>query len=128
MGQKRKLNCASDSTARKKRKILKNNVNSNSATLETIFVRFPHLTEAIFGELDIPSLSLCREWNEMWKENLENSRIFRRIWIRIIQNRTLLFDREFKREWRQILVKIPLEISKNLANGVFNCQSCQYSP
>ena len=132
MGQKRKLNCASDSTARKKRKILKNNVNSNSATMETIFVRFPHLTEAIFGELDVPSLSLCREWNEMWKENLENSRIFRRIWIRIIQNRTLLFDREFKREWRQILVKIPLEILKNLANGVFNFvrngNSCQYSP
>ena len=75
MGKKRKLNIVSDSTARKKRKILKSNVNSNSATLETIFVRFPHLTEAIFGELDIPSLSLCREWNEMWKENLENRRI-----------------------------------------------------
>ena len=72
MGQKRKLNSASDSTARKKRKILKNNVNTNSATLEIIFVRFPHLTEAIFGELDIASLSLCREWNKMWKENLEN--------------------------------------------------------
>ena len=131
MGQKRKLNSASESTARKKRKILKSNVNSNSATLETIFVRFPHLTEAIFGELDIPSLSLCREWNEMWKENLENSRIFRKIWIRMINNRTLLFDREFKREWRQILVKIPLEILKNLANGVFNFvrnrKSCQYS-
>ena len=136
MGQKRKLNSASDSTARKKRKILKNNVNSNSATLEIIFVRFPHLTEAIFGELDIPSLSLCREWNKMWKENLENSRIFRRIWIKIIQNRTLLYDREIKKEWRQILVKIPLEILKNLAYGVFNFvrnrktqgNGSQYSP
>ena len=132
MGQKRKLNSASDSTARKKRKILKNNVNTNSATLETIFVRFPHLTEAIFGELDIPSLSLCREWNKMWKENLENSRIFRRIWIKIIQNRTLLYDREIKKEWRQILVKISLEILKNLAYGIFDLvksrKTCQYSP
>ena len=130
MGQKRKLNSASDSTARKKRKILKNNVISNSATLETIFVRFPHLTEAIFGELDIPSLSLCREWNEMWQENLENSRIFRRIWIKMITKKTLLFDRKFKKEWRQILVKIPLEILKNLAYGVFslNRKTSQYSP
>ena len=134
MGQKRKLNSASNSTARKKRNILKNIVNSNSATLETISVRFPHLSEAIFGELDIPSLTLCREWNRMWRENLENSRIFRRIWIRIIRNRTLLFDREFKKEWRQILVKIPLV--KNLAYGVFNFvrnretqgNGSQYSP
>ena len=108
----------------------------NSATLEIIFLRFPHLNAAIFGELDIPSLSLCREWNEMWKETFENSRIFRRIWIRIIRNRTLLFDREFKKEWRQILVKIPLEILKNLAYGVFKFvrnretkgNGSQYSP
>ena len=132
MGQKRKLNDASDSTARKKQNILKNNVNSNSAALENIFVRFPHLTEAIFGELDIPSLSLCREWNKMWKENLENSRIFRRVYIKWINNITKLFDRKFKREWRQILVKIPLEILKNLSSGVFSFErsrkNCQYSP
>ena len=129
MGQKRKLNSPSNSTARKKRNILKNNVNSNSATLETIFVRFPHLTEAIFGELDIPSLSLCREWNKMWKENLENSRTFRILWIKMIETTTKLFDRKFKKEWRQILVKIPLEMLKNLANGVFyfvrNRKTCQ---
>lgn len=38
MGQKQKLNSFSDSTVRKKRKILENNANSNSAFLE-IFLR-----------------------------------------------------------------------------------------
>ena len=118
MGQKRKLNSASssNSTARKKRNILKNIVNSNSATLETISVRFPHLSEAIFGELDIPSLASCREWNQTWKRNIDNSKI---LYIKIVRSKTIKAD-SFKLEWKEILVKIPLEILKILAIAVDN--------
>ena len=128
MGQKRKLNSASNSTARKKRNILKNIVNSNPATLETIFVRFPHLSEAIFGELDSPSLASCREWNQIWKRNIDNSKILN---SRIIRTKTIKAD-SFKLEWKQILVKIPLEILKTLVIAVCNFErnyvTCQYSP
>ena len=128
MGQKRKLNSASNSTARKKRNILKNIVNSNPATLETISVRFPHLIEAVFGELDIPSLASCREWNQIWKRNIDNSKILN---SRIIRTKTIKAD-SFKLEWKQILVKIPLEILKTLVIAVCNFEinyiTCQYSP
>ena len=128
MGKKRKLNSASNSTAKKKRNILKNIVNPNSATLETISVRFPHLSEAIFGELDSPSLASCREWNQIWKRNIDNSKL---LYTRIIRTKTIKADR-FKLEWEQILVKIPLEILKTLVIAVCNFErnyiTCQYSP
>ena len=128
MGQKRKLNSASNSTAKKKRNILKNIVNSNSATLETISVRFPHLSEAIFGELDSPSLASCREWNQKWKRYIDNSKI---LYTRIVRTKTIKAD-SFNIEWTQILVKIPLEILKNLVIAVCNFErniiTCQYSP
>ena len=113
MGQKRKLNSASNSTAKKERNILKNTVNSNPATLETISVRFPHLCEAIFGKLDSPSLASCREWNQTWKKNIDNSKT---LYTRIIRKKTIKANR-FQKEWTQILVKIPLEILKNLVTG-----------
>lgn len=129
MGQKRKLNCASNPPARKKRNILKNNVNSTSPTFETLFLRFPHLSEAVLEELDNPSLASCREWNKMWNKNLENSKI---LWLRMIQTLTKQFD-GFKKEWIQVLLKIPLEILKKLANMVRdffkrNVETFQYSP
>ena len=128
MGQKRKLNSASNSTARKKHNILKIIVNCNSATLETISVRFPHLCEAIFGELDSQNLASCREWNLIWKKNIDNGKILS---TRIVQTKTKKADR-FKKEWTQILVKIPLEILKNLVIAVCNFErnfiTCQYSP
>ena len=128
MGQKRKLNSASNSTAKKKRNILKNIVNSNSATLETISVRFPHLSEAIFGELDSPSLVSCREWNQIWKRYIDNNKI---LYTRIVRTKTIKAD-SFNLEWTQILVKIPLESLKNLVIAVCNFErnfiTCQYSP
>ena len=128
MGQKIKLNSASNSSAKKKHNILKNIVNSNSATLETISVRFPHLSEAIFGELDSPSLVSIREWNQRWKKNIDNGKT---LYTRIIRKKTIKADR-FQKEWTQILVKIPLEILKNLVIAVCNFErnfyTCQYSP
>jgi ankyrin repeat protein len=128
MGQKRKLNSASNSASKKKRNILKNIVNSNPVTLETISVRFPHLCEAIFGELDSPSLASCREWNQIWKRNIDNSKL---LYTRIIRTKTIKADR-FKLEWEQILVKIPLQILKTLVIAVCNFErnyiTCQYSP
>ena len=128
MGQKRKLNSASNLTAKKKCTILKNIINSNSATLETISVRFPHLIEAVFGELDIPSLASCRELNQIWKNNIDNGKILS---TKIVRSKTQKAD-QFTEEWKQILVKIPLKFLKTLVIAVCNFErnyiTCQYSP
>ena len=40
-------------------------------TMETLFGRFPHLVEDIFGLLNGKTLSCCTQTNKIWKENLE---------------------------------------------------------
>ena len=123
MGQKRKIKGASNSPARKK-----HIVNSKPLTLVTIFMRFPHLIEAIFGELDNQSLASCREWNEKWKKNIESCKI---LWLRKIQlKRTHFYG--FDKEWAQILRRIPLDLLKKLAiatrDAAWNLNACQSSP
>ena len=39
--------------------------------METLFGRFPHLVEDLFGLLNVKTLSCCSQVNKTWKENLE---------------------------------------------------------
>ena len=127
MGQKRKLKGASNSQARKKH-IVNSTTNKQPTTLETIFKRFPHLSEAMFGELDNQSLASCQEWNEKWKKNLESCKI---LWFRKLQLKRKHFY-GFNKEWAQILVRIPLDLLKKLAIAArvaaSNLKTCQSSP
>ena len=43
-------------------------------TMETLFGRFPHLVEDIFGLLDGKTLFCCSQINNPWKENLKEYR------------------------------------------------------
>ena len=42
--------------------------------METLFGRFPHLVEDIFGLLNGKTLSYCSQINKIWNENLEEYR------------------------------------------------------
>ena len=42
--------------------------------METLFGRFPHLVEDIFGLLDGKTLFCCSQINNPWKENLKEYR------------------------------------------------------
>ena len=44
--------------------------------METLFGRFPHLVEEIFGLLNGTSLSKCSQINKIWNENLEKYRLY----------------------------------------------------
>ena len=44
--------------------------------METLFGRFPHLVEDIFGLLDGKTLSYCSHINKIWNENLEEYRLY----------------------------------------------------
>jgi hypothetical protein len=45
-------------------------------TMETLFVRFPHLVEDIFDLVNGKTLSCCSQINNTWKENLETYRLY----------------------------------------------------
>ena len=44
-------------------------------TMDTLFGRFPHIVEDIFGQLNGKTLSCCSQINKIWKENLELYRL-----------------------------------------------------
>ena len=43
--------------------------------METLFGRFPHLVEDIFGLLNRKTLSCCSQINKIWKVKLEEYRL-----------------------------------------------------
>ena len=56
----------------KKRKIQ----NSQNFTMETIFDRFPTVSDNIFESLDEKSLANCVEVNRKWQTTIENQRLY----------------------------------------------------
>ena len=44
--------------------------------METLFGRFPHLVEDIFGLLNGKTLSCCSQINKIWNANLKGYRLF----------------------------------------------------
>ena len=53
---------------------------------EELHIRFPHLSVAIFDQLDDQSLSKCREVCKSWLEFLDQEKFIRTRIIRIIKN------------------------------------------
>ena len=53
---------------------------------EDLHIRFPHLSVAIFDQLDDQSLSKCREVCKSWLEFLDQEKFIRTRIIRIIKN------------------------------------------
>ena len=50
--------------------------NFQQLTMETLFCRFPHLVEDIFGLLNGKTLCCCSQINKIWNANLEEYRLF----------------------------------------------------
>ena len=89
--------------------------------IEDIFIRFPHLSEDIFGLLDYKTLASCNEVNRNWFETLNNQRIY---WILMIQKFT---SEKFRKEWMLAIKKAPFEILKKLAELAQNYSDKRYS-
>ena len=84
---------------------------NDQITIEEIFARFPHLSEAIFVRLDDRSLASCREVNKTWQEFVDSQRIY---WIRKILKYANP-QSKFHEEWKIVLEKTPIETLKEFA-------------
>ena len=121
MGSKRKPNSHLKSQT-KKNKIQ----NSQNFTLETIFDRFPNLSDDILKYLDEKSLANCVEVNRKWHTTIANQRVYI---IAKIQTWSR-YSKQFSKEWSMAFVKTPLEFLRRLANYILEYQyfECEYKP
>ena len=89
----------------KHRYSLRSQSKCNQFELENFCMRFPHLSDDIFGELDYKSLIKFREVSKFWSESIHTQRIY---WIRKIEQCTEKFT-EFNKEWKIVVRKTPLQ-------------------
>ena len=82
--------------------------------IEDQFLRFPHLSEAIFKQLDNETLADCRTVNTIWLNFIDKERF---IWIRMIEN-LIGHISKFQDNWKKVLAKTPQKIIKELAVAV----------
>ena len=100
----------------KQTKVVKTDVKENvpPTMMNTLFARFPHISEAIFSIVDNKSLSNSRKVNREWRSNIDN---LKNRWIRKIQWRTKKCDK-FRSEWNIALKGTPVEILKKLGVAI----------
>ena len=94
------------------------NSNPSQSLSEDLFLRYPHLSEAILNKLDDQALVECKNVSRIWCNVIDGQRF---LWIRIIkkniQNRP--DSNEIKHSsldiWKKSIDKTPIRIIKELA-------------
>ena len=97
---------------------------SQKFTMETIFDRFPMLSDDILKYLDEKSLANCVEVDKKWQETIANQRVYL---IAKIQKWSKN-SKQFSEEWSMAVVKMPLELLRRLAEYIieyeyFECKN-----
>ena len=82
--------------------------------METLFLRFPHLSEAIFDQLENKSLVNCKCINNPWWSYIERLKLMK---IRIIE-KSLEAMNVNQISWKRILKKANMEILEELKLAV----------
>ena len=82
--------------------------------MDDLISRCPHLGETIFNKLDNQTLTKCRKGSQTLYNFLENNKL---IWNRIMKKYTVNHI-EFKKDWKSVVEKTPLETVKLLATAV----------
>ena len=108
MAAKRKLKDGFNPPAKHRYSLSKSKC--NPFEWEIFCMRFPHLIEDIFGELDYKSLVKFKEVSKFWSKNIHEQRIY---WIRKIEKCTEQFT-EFNKEWKIVVRKTPMQLLKSL--------------
>jgi len=82
--------------------------------MDEVILRFPHLAEKIFDELNDKSLFKCAKVSDFWQSFIEEQKS---TWIRKIQKYQGDLT-EFSEDWNKVLDKIPLRVLKELTKAV----------
>ena len=124
MAEKRRGNKENSKSQVKKKKTEIDCSENDQITIEEIFARFPHLSDAIFVRLDDRSLASCREVNKTWQAFVDRQRIY---WIRKILKYANP-QSKFHEEWKMVLDKKPIKTLKEFGRLVWLQPQNEYSP
>ena len=124
MAKKRRGNKENSKSQVKKKKTEIDCSENDQITIEEIFARFPHLSDAIFVRLDDRSLASCREVNKTWQAFVDRQRIY---WIRKILKYANP-QSKFHEEWKTVVAKTPIKVLKQFARFVWLQPKNESSP
>ena len=98
--------------------------------LDEMMLRFPHIVQDIFQELDDKSLTNCRNVSKACCDFIDNEKFYL---VRKIQNCVSM--NEFQQQWKKVLRNIPTESTKKIFVAVeqfvendLNRKKLQWSP
>jgi ankyrin repeat protein len=98
--------------------------NSQNFKMETIFDRFPTLSDDIFENLGELSLAKCVEVDRKWQTTIANQKVYLRKKIQIWSKNS----EQFRKEWNMALLKTPLELLRRLSEYIVEHEyfECDY--
>lgn len=82
--------------------------------MEDLLLRFPHISEEIFGNLNDKSLVECRQVCQSWCNSVDD----KQCWVRLIRNYTQLCHKDFQKSWRKVLGKAQLQTIRELGSSI----------
>ena len=98
-------------TSKKEVAIVMNNI--KPTFLDEIMLRFPHLVQDVFVELDNKSLANCRKVSRAFFDFIDDEKLF---WVRKIQNYVCM--KKFQQHWKKVLRNVPTKDVKDIFWGV----------
>ena len=87
--------------------------NVNTAFLDEMMLRFPHIVKDVFEELDNKSLKKCRIVSRTCCDFIDNQKFY---WIRQIQNGVNM--KKYQQQWNKVLKSTPTEDVKEMFEGL----------
>ena len=103
------------------------NKKSKEFSMETLFERFPHLTEQIFGQLKGKGLPICKGVSRIWSNKIEDYRLY-------LNRKILKHSKDsdvYENEWKLAVEKMPLRYLMAFEKYVYNYKrkfNGKYSP
>ena len=94
--------------------------------METIFDRFPTLSDNILKYLDEKSLANCVEVDRKWQGTIANQRVYLIAKIHTWSNNST----QFSKEWSMVVIKMPLELLRRLSEYIeeYEYLECEDDP
>ena len=77
--------------------------------LDEMMLRFPHIVQDVFEELDNKSLTNCRNLSRACCDFIDDEKLY---WVRKIQD--CVHMTEFQQQWNKVLKKIPTKVAKEI--------------
>ena len=78
------------------------------ATMEEVFLRFPHLKEDIFNALDDKNFANCKEVSNVWYNNLDDQKFLKERSVRVIQWMIAKFQQDFQQRGQNYSSNTPV--------------------